>query len=68
MVCHSRLGNFTEICNFIINFVIKIVRHDDDDNSYSYLTASIGRNSILNYKSIHFKFMVQNCVTRYQPH
>ena len=31
-------------------------------------TASIGRNSILNYKSMHFKFMVQNCGTRYQPH
>ena len=29
-------------------------------------TASIGRNS--NYKSIHFKFMVQNCGTRYRPH
>ena len=32
------------------------------------LTASMGNSSVLNYRSIHCKFMVQNCGTRYWPH
>ena len=52
----------------LVNLFVNVSDVHTHSTRSSAANSLYRKHSILNYNSIHFKFMVRNCGTRFQPH